>query len=737
MKNYLLSHCSPRRVLTLAAAIFLLASGQAFAQQKTVTASFSYDAFIGLGGFRLYQNYIPLCETLDITVREMSCLTDIQGGEYAYTLTAFQENGDESGHSEPVLYVYTPPKNTPPVAENQAITTKEDITATHFLAAADAENDPLQFSLSTSPASGLVALNGESGLYTYTPNPDFNGIDQFSYVASDGIADSNEAAVIITVTPVYDAPQAIDDTFQILEDESTALSLLSNDVNKDAGAINLAAISETLQGSAVGIEGNTVLYTPPADFSGQDSFTYSITDGVSTSTAKVFIEVLPVNDRPIVVGSQVKTAEEVSINGNILASDKEGDPLTYHLVSAPVHGSLSLNMNSGEYSYTPSKDFYGTDSFIFKANDGVDDSLTGQITVMIAPVNDAPVASAGPDQTHYEGEKVYLDASNSFDIDSDSLSYFWTQIEGPLVVLSDAAAMQTDFSLDQVDAESVSLRFTVTVSDPEGLSGEDSAIVNITWINDPPIADAGPDQVVFENDPVFLDASQSYDVDDGIASITWNQIAGPAILLENTDQLQTSFTAPDISGDATIALELTIADYGGLQAQDKITINVSWTNEPPVADAGPDQTAITGQLVALNGDASYDSDDGIAGYFWQQVTGPPVTLSSPINALTSFVAPSVTQTTSLVFELTVADFGGLQQTDSLVVDVLPSLPGDLNADGEITVEDQKLFLRVIGACEGDRKFLPEADIDGDLCVSEGDYVLVFGSLPPQNSKRVH
>jgi hypothetical protein len=93
-------------------------------------------------------------------------------------------------------------------------------------------------------------------------------------------------------------------------------------------------------------------------------------------------------------------------------------------------------------------------------------------------------------------------------------------------------------------------------------------------------------------------------------------------------------------------------------------------NEPPIANAGPDQSADEGQLITLNGSNSTDPDDGIAAYHWVQTGGSPVTLSDPNSPQAMFTAPDVETTgASLTFELTVVDHGGLESTDSCVVNV--------------------------------------------------------------------
>jgi hypothetical protein len=96
----------------------------------------------------------------------------------------------------------------------------------------------------------------------------------------------------------------------------------------------------------------------------------------------------------------------------------------------------------------------------------------------------------------------------------------------------------------------------------------------------------------------------------------------------------------------------------------------SGNNDPPTADAGPDQTVYEGAIVTLDGSNSSDPDDGIASYRWEQTEGTPVVLSDPTEVQPTFAAPYVEPDgESLTFQLAVTDTGGLQSTDTCIVNV--------------------------------------------------------------------
>ncbi|RLB28206.1 MAG: hypothetical protein DRG87_09810, partial [Deltaproteobacteria bacterium] len=132
----------------------------------------------------------------------------------------------------------------------------------------------------------------------------------------------------------------------------------------------------------------------------------------------------------------------------------------------------------------------------------------------------------------------------------------------------------------------------------------DTCIVNVTWVNEPPTANAGSDQTVDEGATVTLDGSNSSDPDDGIASYLWTQTGGTSVTLSDTSAVQPTFTAPDVDEDGeALTFQLTVTDNGGLQDTDTCIVNVTNVEE----DGG-------------NGNDERDGDGGGIGCFISTIT---------------------------------------------------------------------------------------------------------------------
>ncbi len=274
-----------------------------------------------------------------------------------------------------------------------------------------------------------------------------------------------------------------------------------------------------------------------------------------------------------------------------------------------------------------------------------------------------------------EGDRVILSGLASSDPDDGIAAFHWVQIEGIQVKLSDPNAVHPSFASPDVGPEGGALRFELTVRDKGGLKDTDSCVVNVSWSNIPPSADAGPDQTVTEGDQVILNGANSYDADDHIDAYQWTQKAGPEVEIIDADKFQASFIAPDVTSDGVaLEFELRVTDYSGSSDIDSIIVNTSWNNEPPTADAGNDMAVLAGELILLNGSGSIDQE-GIESYRWRQLSGPTVSIDDPSKAIAVASPPDhLDSSAALLFELTVTDTGGLKAADTTIVNVPSTYP---------------------------------------------------------------
>jgi len=391
----------------------------------------------------------------------------------------------------------------------------------------DADGDPLTAVLDTDVSNGTLTLNPD-GSFTYTPDMDFNGTDSFTYHANDGTADSPTVTATITVGPVNDGPNAVDDTFGT--DEDTVLvepdpGVLTNDTDPENDPLTVTAFDATsAQDAAVTVDadgsfsydptGAAALQALDDSESVDDTFTYTVDDGSSTpDTATVTVTVDGVNDPPVAADDGYTTDEDVTLNvpaPGVLGNDTDVDvePLTTVLVDDVSDGTLTLDAD-GSFTYTPDLNFNGSDSFTYRANDGTVGSNVATVTITVNPVNDPPLAddesiSAGcnvegvvetdPGQSAAASGSVFRTvADNVLDGDSDPVEgtaigivqadgltsdttapfEITTNEGGSLTLHADGSFTYTPEGGDRSVADS----FTYTIQDAEG--AQDTATVTL------------------------------------------------------------------------------------------------------------------------------------------------------------------------------------------------------------------------------------------------------------------
>ena len=187
--------------------------------------------------------------------------------------------------------------------------------------------------------------------------------------------------------------------------------------------------------------------------------------------------------------------------------------------------------------------------------------------------------------------------------------------------------------------------------------------------NIPPIANAGPDQIVAENQLATLDGSESYDEQNIDLSYIWTPPIG--ILLNDTTSSTPSFTTPTVDDSVNFIFGLIVSDGELNSDPDSVTITVFHTNVSPVAYAGPDQTIVENELVILDGTGSSDFENVNISYSW---TAPVnIELDDSTRSMPTFISPEVSDSTFLLFTLIVSDGELESDPDSVIVTILNSL----------------------------------------------------------------
>ena len=512
--------------------------------------------------------------------------------------------------------------NTPPVADAGRDQTHPvgALVTLDGSGSSDADGDRLSFawSLESVPAGSLAALSDPAAV-----RPTFAIDVPGTYVASLVVHDGSVASKpdTVTVSTVNSPPVADAGPHQtsLVGVPVTLDGSGSSDVDGDPLSFAWSLLS-TPSGSAASLDEPASVHPSfVPDLPGSYEAQLVVNDGKADSKPDTVL-VTTQNSAPVADAGPdqgVPLAALVTLDGSG-SSDVDGDPLSYawSLTSVPPGSGARLSSSS---AVMPSfvADRPGDYVAQLVVHDGSLPSAPD--SVVVSTLNSAPVADAGPDQTVAAGQPVTLDGTGSWDPDGDPLSFAWSLTSlppGSGAALDDPTSPTPSFVADLPGTYLAQL----SVDDGALQSAPDAVSLDTT--NSAPVADAGPDQAgVPLGVPVILDGSGSSDPDGQPLSYAWSLISSPPgslATLSGADGVAPDFT-PDLVGDYVV--QLIVSDGFVDSAPDSVV--VSTANEPPVADAGPDQVVSAGATVQLDGSASVDPE-GVPLQFSWSLTSRPV-----------------------------------------------------------------------------------------------------------------
>ncbi|AXV07546.1 Cytochrome c551/c552 [Euzebya pacifica] len=390
-----------------------------------------------------------------------------------------------------VTAVPDPPVNSAPTAQDLSTTTPEDTPVVVTLQATDPDDDAVTFT-ADSGSHGTVVPGPASDQVTYTPDADVNGLDQFTYTASDGDRSSAPATVSVSVTAQPDPPVAIDGSGTTDEDVPFDGTLTGDDVDGDAITFALDPPDPR-----VTLDDTTGEFTfvPEPDSNGTQSFSFVSNDGSLTSTrGTVTVEVAPTQDRPTADDRAVTVDEDGQEIILLTGADVDGETLTFEVITPPAHGTLgtiaSTGPTSAEVLYTPTADYAGPDSFAFTTDDGIETSTPATVAITVSNRNDPPSVVDSTDSV--EEDHTVTVVLSATDIDDDDLVF--TIVSGPthgtlaaIVGNGNGRTATVDYTPDPDYAGPDA--FTYKASDPTSDSATNATIsLTVTPVNDPPSA---------------------------------------------------------------------------------------------------------------------------------------------------------------------------------------------------------------------------------------------------------
>ncbi|MFS3927021.1 tandem-95 repeat protein, partial [Priestia flexa] len=538
-----------------------------------------------------------------------------------------------------VQVVVNPVEDAPTVPDYQ-FSINEDTVLSNRVVGTDVDGDLLTYSLLSPPVSGIAVVNSD-GTFTYTPNPNFNGTDNFFVLVTDPNGGQAVSTIIISVLPVNDPPIA-PNVIEVVTNEDTLVTSSVNAVDPDGEALIYTLEDAPTNGNTVVDLQGSFLYTPNANYTGADTFTIRVTDTAGNFIiVNVNVTVVPVNDPPTVPNYQYTILEDTILLNQVVATDVDGNPLTYSLAYQGSNGVATVNPD-GSFTYIPSLNFVGEDNFGVTISDGQGSIALSVITITVTPVDDSPIAP----------NEIMISTLEETPVTSQIVA---TDPEGlPLTYAIEDVPLNGTVTIDNNGV------FTYTPN--ENFTGGDTFTVRIT--------DSGGNFIITNILVTVIPVEQPPIVPNYSITTLQNQtVTGQIMGMDpNGDPIVYSLGQPALNGTVTISSDgtfiytpntdyvgndlftIVLEDTLGLTATSIVNVTVTPVNRAPITN---DFTIDTLENTLINGQTpGFDPDGNPITY---SVSGPPfngtVTVDSVTGAYTYTPNPGFVGVDSFIIEL--------------------------------------------------------------------------------------
>ncbi|WP_375753963.1 VCBS domain-containing protein [Vibrio sp. HN007] len=501
-----------------------------------------------------------------------------------------------------------------PTAIDDAFVTDEDQPVTMDVLAndSDANNDTLTLTAATVPA-GQGTVEIVDGNLVFTPAANYFGVATITYTVDDGNNGSTTATATVVVNSVNDAPVAVDGTNST--EENTILEgnvPAATDIDGTIASYQL--VSDVSEGALTLNTDGSYSFNPGTEFDDlaegetrEVTFTYTATDngGLVSDVQTVAITVTGSNDAPVLTVNNLSATEDGSAvigTPSFVDPDTNDSGHTFSVTAMPEgQGSVSIDANTGEYTYNPGNDFQNlalnetaTVSFDVTVDDGKGGTDTETVTVTVKGTNDDPVLTVNSLNADEDGGEVK--GTPSFtdpDIKDSGHTFSVTAMpEGQGSVSINASTGEytynpgSDFqSLEMGETTKVS--FNVTVYDGNGGSDTETVIVTITGTNDKPTIETETRSVT--EDKSIRGRMDADDVDLGkgaeLTFSTSKTVKGLTLNEDGTYRFDASeYDSLEKGETQTITVPVTVTDEHGAKATSTLEITITGTNDKPTIE---------------------------------------------------------------------------------------------------------------------------------------------------------
>ena len=581
----------------------------------TITAA---DAIDGLTApnFKIATDAVQGAATIDAATGVWTYTpADNYNGVDSFTVSVTDDDGNTA--VQVVSLVITQVDDAASFGGDVTGSTAEGVAVTGTITAADAIDGLTapNFKIATDAVQGAATIDAATGVWTYTPADNYNGVDSFTVSVTDDDGNTAVQVVSLVITQVDDAASFGGDvTGSTAEGVAVTGTITAADAIDGLTAPNFKIATDAVQGAAT-IDAATGVwtYTPADNYNGVDSFTVSVTDDDGNTAVQVVSLVITQVDDAASFGGDVtgSTAEGVAVTGTITAADAI-DGLTapnFKIATDAVQGAATIDAATGVWTYTPADNYNGVDSFTVSVTDDDGNTAVQVVSLVITQVDDA--ASFGGDVTGSTAEGVAvtgtITAADAIDgLTAPNFKIATDAVQGAATIDA-ATGVWTYTPADNYNGVD---SFTVSVTDDDGNTAVQVVSLVITQVDD--AASFGGDVTGSTAEGVAVTGTiTAADAIDGLTApnfkIATDAVQGAATIDAATG-VWTYTPADNYNGVDSFTVSVT--DDDGNTAVQVVSLVITQVDD--AASFGGDVTGSTAEGVAVTGTiTAADAIDGL------------------------------------------------------------------------------------------------------------------------------